>query len=65
MLRWQLSSTWRFQVGRSCSIAHAPSARSLVSPIAAGFAAVTALVSLLSGERANLLQLVGVGLDSA
>jgi drug/metabolite transporter (DMT)-like permease len=33
---------------------------SLVSPIAASFAAVTALLALLSGERANPLQLVGI-----
>ena len=33
---------------------------SLVSPIAASFAAVTALLSLLTGERANPLQLVGI-----
>lgn len=33
---------------------------SLVSPIAASFAAVTALLSLLSGEQANPLQLVGI-----
>ncbi len=35
---------------------------SLVSPIAASFAALTALLALLSGERANPLQLVGIAL---
>ena len=35
---------------------------SLVSPIAASFAAVTAMLALVSGERANLLQLVGIAL---
>jgi len=38
---------------------------SLVSPIAASFAAVTALLSLLTGERANPLQLVGIVLTVA
>jgi drug/metabolite transporter (DMT)-like permease len=33
---------------------------SLVSPIAASFAALTALLALLSGERANPLQLIGI-----
>jgi len=33
---------------------------SLVSPIAASFAAITALLSLLGGEQANPLQLVGI-----
>ncbi len=33
---------------------------SLVSPIAASFAAVTALLALLNGEQANPLQLVGI-----
>src|SRR5690349_8972813 len=38
---------------------------SLVSPIAASFAAVTAMLALVSGERANLLQLVGIVLTVA
>ena len=38
---------------------------SLVSPIAASFAAITALLSLLTGERANPLQLVGIVLTVA
>jgi drug/metabolite transporter (DMT)-like permease len=38
---------------------------SLVSPIAASFAALTALLSLLTGERANPLQLVGIVLTVA
>jgi drug/metabolite transporter (DMT)-like permease len=37
----------------------------LVSPIAASFAAVTAVLSLLTGERANPLQLVGIVLTVA
>lgn len=38
---------------------------SLISPIAASFAAVTAVLALLTGERANPLQLVGIVLTVA
>lgn len=45
--------------------AFAIGALALVSPIAARFAAVTAVLSLLTGERANPLQLVGIVLTVA
>lgn len=38
---------------------------SIVSPVAASFAALTALLSLLTGERAHALQLVGIALTVA
>lgn len=38
---------------------------SIVSPVAASFAALTALLSLLTGERAHALQLLGIALTVA